>query len=155
MIRHPPAQHRMNPPISQTAADLKPERNSQTHSIRGAARGVRRKLGPRVLESVYPDALAMEWASRDIPAARDLELPVQHMGETLSCSHRAEFVCFGCVVVELKAHQGLTGVNEAQRLNQLRATRPERGLLFNVGRSRLDIKRLVSSNLRKSAQSAN
>ena len=41
-----------------------------------------------------------------------------------------------------------------QLLNYLKATRMERGLLLNFGRSSLEFKRFVFSNLRKSAQSA-
>ncbi len=42
---------------------------------------------------------------------------------------------------------------QTQLLNYLKATRIERGLLLNFGRPRLEFKRFVFSNLRKSAQS--
>jgi hypothetical protein len=57
------------------------------------------------------------------------------------------------VLVELKATGGLTGVDEAQLLNQLKATGNQRGLLLNFGAPSLEYKRRVF-NLRESAQSA-
>ena len=57
-------------------------------------------------------------------------------------------------LVELKALHAITGIEQAQLLNYLKATSLERGLLLNFGRPSLEFKRLVFSNPRKSAQSA-
>jgi GxxExxY protein len=57
------------------------------------------------------------------------------------------------VIVELKAISQLTGVDEAQTINELKATNLHRALLINFGAPSLDYKRLVF-NLRESAQSA-
>jgi hypothetical protein len=53
----------------------------------------------------------------------------------------------------LEAIDQLTGVHEAQLINELKATGFNRGLLLNFGSSSLDYKRLVF-NLRESAESA-
>ena len=63
-------------------------------------------------------------------------------------------MCYEDIIVELKALQALTGNDEAQLLNYLKATRLERGLLLNFGRPSLEFKRFVFQNLRKSAKSA-
>ena len=144
----------MSPQISQMNTD---DRDPQTYAIIGAAmealRG--RQLGPGFLEAVYQEALAMEFTARSIPFAREAELPVYYKGRRLTCSYRADFVCYESVIVELKALHSITGVEEAQLLNYLKATRLERGLLLNFGCPSLQPKRLIFSNLRKSAQSAN
>ena len=84
----------------------------------------------------------------------EAELPVYYKGERLTCSYRADFVCYDEVIVELKALKAITGVEEAQVLNYLKATGLGRGLLLNFGCPRLEFKRLVFSHLRTSAESA-
>jgi len=132
----------MNPQISQTDAD---SRDPQTRAIIGAAMEVHRQLGPGFLEAVYQEALAIELADRGIPFRREEELPIDYKGRRLPCRYRADFVCYEDIIVELKATQGLTGNDEAQALNCLKATRLKRGLLFNFGRPSLEFKRFIFS----------
>src|SRR5947209_2293147 len=117
--------------MPQTNAD---SRDQQTHAIIGAAMEVHRQLGPGFLEAVYQESLAIEFAARGIPFAPQRELPVYYKGQKLTCFYKADFVCYESVIVELKALQAITGVEEAQLLNYLKATRLERGLLVNFGR---------------------
>jgi hypothetical protein len=51
----------------------------------------------------------------------------------------------------LKALRALTTIEDAQLLNYLKATRLERGLLLNFGCPKLEFKRFIFSNSRKSA----
>lgn len=62
-------------------------------------------------------------------------------------------MCFGSVIVELKALQQISGTEEAQIINYLKAARLDRGLLINFGAKSLQYKRFVH-NLRESAASA-
>ena len=126
-------------------------RDEHTHSIIGAAMEVHRQLGPGFLEMVYQEALAIEFAGRAIPFLAQASLPVYYKGQLLTCSYRADFICYEHVIVELKALQAITSVEQAQVLNYLKATRLERGLLLNFGQPSLEFKRLIFSNSRKSA----
>lgn len=142
----------MNPQISQMAAD---SRDGQTHAIIGAAMEVHRQLGPGFLEAVYQQALEIEFSSRSIPFEREVELSVHYKGQRLACFYRADFVCYDEVIVELKALKAVTGAEEAQVLNYLKATGLGRGLLVNFGGPRLVFKRFVFSHPRTSVQSVN
>jgi GxxExxY protein len=124
-------------------------RDQQTHAVIGAAMEVHRQLGPGFLEAVYQEALAFELADRSVPFLAQLELPVYYKGHKLTCFYKADFVCYDSIILELKALKCITGIEDAQLLNYLKATRLERGLILNFGRPSLEFKRLVFSNSRK------
>jgi len=111
---------------------------------------VHRELGCGFLEPVYQEALAIELGKQHIPFEREVELPVAYKGQPLNVSYRADFVCFGSVVVELKALRDLSGNEEGQVMNYLKATGIRVGLLLNFGASSLQYRRLVVGYERKS-----
>jgi len=57
--------------------------------------------------------------------------------------YRADFICFESVILELKALTGLSGREQAQVINYLKATGLEVGLLVNFGAKSLEYKRLI------------
>ena len=132
------------------------EKDPQTYAIIGAAMEVHRELGNGFLEAVYQAALAIEFAERQIPFRGEVELPVYYKGRRLSCGYRADFVCFESVLVETKAIGTLATVDQAQLLNELKATKHRRGILINFGAASLEHKRMVfgtESPLRESVKS--
>ena len=132
------------------------ERDPQTYAIIGAAMEVHRDLGHGFLELVYQTALSLEFQTRAIPYAAEVALPINYKGKLLSCAYRADFVCFENIVVEIKAISQLTSADNAQLINELKATGFQRGLLLNFGAPSLEHRRLVfgfRENQRQSAES--
>jgi GxxExxY protein len=133
------------------------QKDQQSHAIIGAAMEVHRELGFGFLEAVYQCALALEFEERDIPFQAEVPLPVRYKGKLLTCGYRADFICYEGFLVETKAIAELTRADDAQLINELKATSLQRGLLLNFGAPSLQFKRLVrtpSVNLCKSAKSA-
>jgi GxxExxY protein len=133
------------------------EKDPQSHVIIGAAMEVHRELGRGFLELVYQTALSLEFQDRRIPFKAEVALPVRYKGKLLTCGYRADFVCFEDFLVEIKAIAKLTTADDAQLLNELKATGYQRGLLLNFGSRSLEVKRLVRTlpnSLRPSAKSA-
>ena len=130
------------------------EKDPQTDEIIGAAMEAHRELGDGFLEAVYQAALVIEFTRRRIPFRTEVELPIEYKGMRLSCGYRGDFVCFDNVVVEIKAT--LVPPDQAQLLNQLKATKYRCGILINFGASSLESKRMVfgtENNLCESVKS--
>ena len=121
------------------------QNDPRTYAIIGAAMEVHRQLGCGFLEPVYQEALAIELAARGVPHRREVELPVHYKGQRLNTSYRTDFLCNDTVIVELKALVKLSGTEEAQILNYLKASGCQTGLLLNFGASSLEYKRLIWS----------
>jgi GxxExxY protein len=119
------------------------ERDPQTYAVIGAAMEVHSVLGHGFLENVYQEALECELKERGIPFQREFELPIHYKTTQLACFYRADFVCFGNVVVELKALRVMSGTEKKQILNYLKASGFHRGLVLNFGTDRLQYDRYV------------
>lgn len=116
-----------------------------TYAIIGAAMAVHAELGQGFLEPVYQEALERELVARTVPNTREFMLPIYYRSQPLNTSYRADFICFDTSIVELKALPALSGVEEAQVINYLKASGFERGLLLNFGASSLQHKRMILS----------
>ncbi len=126
-------------------------RDEQTYAIIGAAMAVHNELGCGFLEAVYQDALEIEFKKQGIPYEREKKLDVFYCGERLNSFYRVDFLCLDEVIVETKAVSNMSGSEEAQVINQLKASKRHKALLINFGVTKLDYKRMVF-DLRESAQ---
>jgi GxxExxY protein len=79
------------------------EKDPETFAIIGAAMEVHRELGRGFLELVYQTALALEFQEREVPFKAEIALPIRYKGKSLTCTYRADFICFESVIVETKA----------------------------------------------------
>jgi GxxExxY protein len=119
--------------------------DAHTHAVIGAAMAVHGELGHGFLESVYQEALKVEFEMRQIPFLREVHLPIQYRGQLLNSHFQVDFICYDSVIVELKAIQKLSSIEISQVINYLKATGMSKGLLINFGAQRLEFKRLVRS----------
>lgn len=117
----------------------------EVFAIVGAAMEVHSQLGPGFLEAVYHAALKLELTARGIPFESEKPLSIYYKGRKLSTEYQADLVCYGKIVVELKALDRLSGKEEAQVLNYLKATGFRVGVLINFGsRGKLEWKRFAN-----------
>ena len=119
------------------------DKDQRTHAIIGAAMEVHGQLGGGFLESVYQEALEIEFQAREIPFHREVALPVSYKGRQLGTAYRADFICYDGVVVEVKALRKLSNTERSQLLNYLKAAGIRVGLLLNFGSPSLEYRRLV------------
>jgi GxxExxY protein len=119
--------------------------DERTYAIIGAAQEVHSVLGCGYLERVYGFALGCEMRRRDIPFEVEVELPISYKGDVMPGAYRIDFLCFGEVLVELKALSTTGSIEEAQVLNYLKASSLETALLLNFGSLRLESRRFALS----------
>jgi len=103
-----------------------------TQKIIGAAIEVHRTLGSGLLESIYEEALCIEFELRSIRFNRQVEIDVLYKGKIIK-GQRIDIIVEGEVVVEIKSLSKLPDVSTAQVLSYLKATGLKRGLLINFG----------------------
>ena len=116
----------------------------EVYLIIGAAMEVYYQLGRGFLEPVYQEAMEVELRRRNIPFEPQQPLRIDYKGLQLEKQYKADFVCFGKVIVEIKACEGLTGRDVGQIINYLKATQMRVGLLINFcSPGKLEWKRYV------------
>ena len=117
----------------------------EVYAIIGPAIDVHKELGSGFLEAVYQEAMELELGWRRIPFEPQKELCIYYKARCLEKKYCADIICFGSVLVELKAMSTEIGTREeSQMLNYLKATELRVGVIINFGDpGRLDWKRMV------------
>jgi GxxExxY protein len=111
-----------------------------TEQIIAAAIRVHRALGPGSLESVYEEALAVEFPLSGIQFIRQYPAPLFYRDHQIG-EHRLDSLVEGKIVVELKAISRLEDIHFAIGRSYLKAPNRDDGLLFNFATAPLTVKR--------------
>ncbi|MBA3018810.1 GxxExxY protein [Patescibacteria group bacterium] len=117
--------------------------DQRTYKIIGAALEVHKELGCGFLEAVYQEAIGKEFAYQAIPFKPQPIIQIAYKGKPLDKTYQADFICYGKIILEIKAISSLSGIEEAQLINYLKATGLKVGLLINFGSKSLEYKRFV------------
>jgi GxxExxY protein len=97
----------------------------------GAALSVHRELGPGLLESVYEKALAFELSERGIAFNCQVDVPAIYRGSSLGLGFRADIIVENCLLLEIKAVEGVSSNHLAQTMTYLKLLGYKRGLILN------------------------
>lgn len=119
----------------------------RTYAVIGAALEVHRVLGTGFLEVFYKDALAIELTARKIPFVREVACTILYKGQQLRGEYKIDFVCFGEIVLEIKARSATGPADHAQVISYLTSSKLQVGLLLNFGAARLEHRRFVRTHL--------
>ena len=118
-----------------------------TGAIIKAFYAVYNTLGYGFLEKVYENALVHELTKLGFEVRQQMPIQVYYDGQLVG-KYFADLVVNGCVIVEIKAAEGLRPEHAAQLLNYLKATETEVGLLLNFG-PKPEFARRIFTNDRK------
>jgi GxxExxY protein len=105
----------------------------ETHALLGACFEVHTEKGCGFLEAVFQECLEMELADRKIPFQAHPLLRLSYKGRPLKQTYQPNFLCFGTVLMEIKAVSRLADEHRAQVHNYLKSTGLRVGLLINFG----------------------
>ncbi|MBI5185888.1 MAG: GxxExxY protein [Nitrospinae bacterium] len=102
-------------------------------AIQGAVFEVYREMGCGFLEAVYQECLEKEFCRQNIPFISQKELNLFYKGEQLRQIYKPDIICYGKIIVELKAAKEIASEHKAQIFNYLKATGLKLGLIVNFG----------------------
>jgi GxxExxY protein len=101
--------------------------------ILGACFEVYREKGCSFLEPVYQECMEIELRLRGVPFVAQKPLALECKGCPLRAKYQPDFICYGKIILELKAVGELADEHRAQVQNYLKATKFKLGLLVNFG----------------------
>ena len=120
----------------------------ESYRIIGACFEVYREKGSGFLESVYQECLALEFEKQGIPYEEKPRLRLEYKGQPLKQEYQPDFLCFGEIIVEIKAAKALADEHRAQVINYLKSTGKQLGLLVNFGHHpKIEHERFVNQTL--------
>ena len=115
-----------------------------TSEINSAAIAVHKEIGPGFLESIYEEAICVEFDRRKISYERQLPVRVRYQGNPVGL-YRLDLVVDREVVVEVKVVETIHEAHLAVALAYLKATGLSVGLIINFADSLMRSRRVFRS----------
>ncbi len=116
----------------------------ECYAVMGACFEVYKEKGCGFLEAVYQECLEIELGERGVAFVAQPELALSYKSKLLKQTYKPDLICFGSLLVELKAVAALADEHRAQVINYLHATGLRVGLLVNFGHyPKVEWKRIV------------
>lgn len=113
-----------------------------TEAVIGASFEVHTHLGYGFLERVYQRALQVELVRRGFHAELEKRITVRYK-DVIVGGYDADLIVEDVVLVEIKITPQYDKRDEAQLLNELKATGIKVGLLLNFGRAKVEFRRMI------------
>lgn len=116
----------------------------ESYKIIGACFNVYNTIGSGFLEQVYQECLEIELEKLGIPFVAQKEIEIKYGEIILKSKYKPDLICYGKIIVELKAVKNICDEHKAQLFNYLKATDYKLGFLVNFGAyPSLEYKRIV------------
>ena len=116
----------------------------ESYRIMGAMFEVYKEMGCGFLEPVYQECVELELTDQQIPFVAQLQLQLTYKHHQLKSKYIPDAICFGQIVLEIKAVREITDEHRAQVHNYLKATGYRLGIIVNFGHyPKLQYERIV------------
>lgn len=118
----------------------------ECYRIYGICYQVQNAVGSVFHEKQYQEALETKFKSEGIPYEREKELYFVLGSERIG-GNKVDFVAFNKIAIDLKTKKFITREDFRQMMRYLRAGNYKLGLIVNFRGSKVEIKRVVNSDI--------
>jgi len=115
------------------------------YKLNGTFFEVYKEKGCGFLEDVYQECLEIELEMQGIEFVAQHPLKLEYKKRPLKKKYIPDFICFGKIIVEIKAVKEISDEHRVQLQNYLKATGYKLGLLVNFGHyPKIQIERIAN-----------
>ena len=105
----------------------------ESYKIMGAMFEVYKEMGCGFLEQVYQECVELELKEQQVPFVAQAQVELKYKHHQLNSKFVPDLICYGKIVLELKAVKLITDEHRAQVHNYLKATGVRLGIIVNFG----------------------
>jgi len=102
-----------------------------SYEITGFAIKVHKSIGPGLLENVYEKCLKYELENNGYKVSQQMSVPIVYNDLQLDANFRLDLLVDETVIVEIKAHENILPIHEAQLITYMKLLQKPQGLLIN------------------------